>query len=105
MSSTRIFERNLARALDEFHLPEDKMIFITGSRQSGKTTFSKQYLINHNISFEYLNWDNYVDRRRIGNLHEEFAIEDKMSPAPQYYILDEIHKYPKRKNILKGLYD
>jgi len=105
MSSTRIFERNLARALDEFHLPEDKMIFITGSRQSGKTTFSKQYLINHNISFEYLNWDNYVDRRRIGNLHEEFAIEDKMSPAPQYYILDEIHKYPKWKNILKGLYD
>lgn len=45
----------------------------------------------------YFNWDNDEDRRAI--LHKEWLSEDSL------IIFDELHKFPRWKNWVKGLYD
>jgi len=74
----------------------DKMVFVTGPRQVGKTTLAK------NLSKEfkdplYLNFDSAVDRQRIDNAD--------WPASHDYVILDEIHAKPEWKAYLKGLYD
>jgi len=77
---------------------QDKMIFIAGPRQVGKTTLAKSIGEKHYPgSFKYLNWDNRLDRRAI--LKEEFQGSNKL------VIFDEIHKYVKWRNYIKGEYD
>lgn len=71
---------------------EDKMVFLAGPRQVGKTTLSKSIAKNH----EYLNWD--IDSHRSSILAKEFAKSDLL-------IFDEIHKYKSWRNYLKGIYD
>jgi predicted AAA+ superfamily ATPase len=69
-----------------------KMVFLAGPRQVGKTTLS----INMFSQKSYLNWDSSEDRENIllYNL-----------PPEKTWIFDEIHKYRKWRNYLKGLYD
>lgn len=76
-----------------------KMVFISGPRQSGKTTLAKQILkrMNCSISRCYLNWDSAKDREMI--IREEFPAGQKM------LALDEIHKYKRWRQVVKGLYD
>lgn len=76
----------------------DKMVFIGGPRQVGKTTLSLYLAEEHfKKSNAYLNWDIAKDRRILmaGELPSEVDL----------YILDEIHKYKKWRNLLKGFYD
>lgn len=73
---------------------EKKMIFLSGPRQSGKSTLSKN-LIPKNST--YLNWDIGKDKKIILN-----NLWDKKS---NLVILDELHKYNKWKNYLKGVCD
>jgi len=73
-------------------LGDYKMIFLAGPRQVGKTTLSKSLY----KTADYLNWDIDEDRTRI--LNKEF----KKAPL---WIFDEIHKYLKWRNYLKGIYD
>jgi hypothetical protein len=74
-----------------------KMVFIGGPRQVGKTTFAKEIigsLYNHS---SYYNWDYRPNRREIIN---------SVWPAEaDLIILDEVHKYNKWKRLVKGLYD
>jgi len=85
----------------EQHILEDvrgKMVFISGPRQVGKTTLAKN--IGENFfpdRYAYLNWDNRQDRKAI--LAETFPAGKRL------FIFDEIHKYKKWKNYLKGEYD
>lgn len=75
-----------------------KMVFISGPRQVGKTTLSKQ--IGHIFypdAYQYFNWDSRSDRKRI--LAEDLPAEKNL------LIFDEIHKYRQWKNLLKGFYD
>ena len=76
-----------------------KMVFLAGPRQTGKTTIAKKILKNSNLDINtwYLNWDSARDREKI--LTEEFPAGNKM------LVLDEIHKYPKWRQTVKGLYD
>jgi len=76
-------ERDLAR----------KMVFVGGPRQVGKTTLARQLLGRH---AGYLSWDIAEDRERI--LRREL-------PATQLVVFDELHKYRRWRNYLKGLYD
>ncbi|OGS20122.1 MAG: hypothetical protein A2252_11165 [Elusimicrobia bacterium RIFOXYA2_FULL_39_19] len=77
---------------------QDKMIFIAGPRQIGKTTLAKHLgSVHYKDKFIYLNWDNRQDRRVI--LKEEFPGKNEL------IIFDEIHKYKKWKNYVKGEYD
>lgn len=73
-----------------------KMVFIAGPRQAGKTTLSKQ-IADEFSSSVYLNYDHLGDRKLI--------IQEAWLPSTELIILDEIHKMPRWKNFLKGVYD
>ena len=74
-----------------------KMVFIGGPRQVGKTTLSKA-LCHHQFSKSlYLNWDDDKDRHIILNR--------QWLPDKNLIILDELHKYPLWKSWIKGVYD
>ena len=72
---------------------KQKMVFVAGPRQVGKTTLAKSL---PNGSKGYLNWDITADRQRI--------LAGELPPGP-LWIFDEIHKYRSWRNFLKGLYD
>jgi predicted AAA+ superfamily ATPase len=80
-------------------LADRKMAFIAGPRQVGKTTFARSLLQDPAIS--YFTWDLETHRRRI--LHAPAAFWTPDSEAR--IVLDEIHKYPRWKRFLKGVYD
>jgi len=73
-------------------LADYKMVLLAGPRQVGKTTLAKSLY----KTADYMNWDIDEDRTRI--LNKEF----RKSPL---WIFDEIHKYLKWRNYLKGIYD
>ncbi len=74
-----------------------RMVFLGGPRQVGKTTFSLNFLEPPQITNEaYLNWDNVGDQK---------AIKNGELPASPILILDEIHKFRKWRNLIKGIYD
>ncbi len=78
----------------------EKMVFIGGPRQVGKTTFAKSLLSQD--STVYLNWDNREDKKKIvqAQWQTHSHLEEK-----KLVILDEIHKYRHWKNFIKGEYD
>lgn len=75
----------------------EKMVFISGARQVGKTTLSTHLVARFFKSYEYFNWDNRHDRKKI--------IDSDWSGSAELLILDEIHKYKKWKTLIKGQYD
>jgi len=85
----------------ERHILEDltdKMVFISGPRQVGKTTLAKEIGESFfNEKYEYLNWDNRSDKKTI--LSGAYPADRKL------FIFDEIHKYRNWKNYLKGEHD
>jgi hypothetical protein len=74
-----------------------KMVFISGPRQVGKTTLAKTVLSDHFPSGRYLDWDLDEDRQDI--LKKRWDSDDKL------LIFDELHKFPKWKTWIKGIYD
>ncbi len=86
----------MSRFLSQFILNDlsKKMIFLSGPRQSGKSTLSKKLILKNST---YLNWDIGKDKKIILN-----QLWDKKS---NLVILDELHKFNKWKNYLKGVYD
>ena len=70
------------------------MVFISGPRQVGKTTLGKSLL---GETGTYLNWD-FAD-------HREKILKGQWPQQKGILVLDEIHKFPKWRNLLKGLYD
>jgi len=72
-----------------------KMVFLTGPRQVGKTTLSRQLIAQR--GGQYLNYDVAADRAIILN--------QRWSPQAPLLVLDEIHKMPSWKAWLKGVYD
>ena len=75
----------------------EKMVFIGGPRQVGKTTLAIELIASTFSHYGYFNWDNRADRRRIMN-------SDWPGNA-ELLILDEIHKYRKWKSLVKGEWD
>lgn len=74
---------------------EKKMVFLGGPRQCGKTTLAKHLL--KASRGRYFNWDADEDRRAI--LGKEWSRSDCL------LVFDELHKFPKWKNWVKGVYD
>lgn len=90
------------------HLKSDRqMIFLSGPRQSGKTTIA---LMAEGLAdrFIYLNWDNMDDRQKIlsgpGHL-ADLAGFNNLSEESVIVVFDEIHKFGSWKNYLKGFFD
>jgi len=85
---TKITEEKLA----------SKMVFLTGPRQCGKTTLSRQLFPDISTDQkQYLNWDIADDRRMI--------LEGKLPTKSSLVIFDEIHKYARWRNYIKGTFD
>ena len=70
-----------------------KAVLLSGPRQVGKTTFAKSLSKNS----EYLNYDIVSDRRII--------LAQAWKKTAPLVILDEIHKFKRWKNLLKGVID
>jgi len=70
-----------------------KMAFVAGPRQVGKTTLA---LALPGARAGYLNWDIAEHRARL--------LKGELAPG-KLWIFDEIHKYRRWRNYLKGLYD
>jgi uncharacterized protein len=73
----------------------EKMVFLSGPRQVGKTTLAKSFL--HKKQDRYFNWDNRQDRREI--LAARWPAEDAT------LVFDELHKYRNWKAWIKGEFD
>ena len=88
--------------LDEHLAVHRQMAFISGPRQVGKTTTCR----NH--ADGYVNWDNLDDRELIlggpAKLVERFGL-NRLAKTLPVALFDELHKYPRWKQLLKGLFD
>ncbi|MDP2933405.1 MAG: AAA family ATPase, partial [bacterium] len=76
---------------------KEKMVFLGGPRQVGKTTFGRKTIAAHYRQPAYFNWDYRPDRQDILNF--------TWPAEADLLFFDEIHKYKKWKNLVKGLYD
>ena len=82
-----------------------RMALIAGPRQIGKTTAVQQFLKSQGQGKLYYNWDTSTVKRRYAR-NPLFFVEDLPAERARSWVaLDEIHKYPRWKNILKGFYD
>jgi len=77
---------------------KSKMVFIGGPRQVGKTTLALSFLPEPNTkSPAYFNWDDVPDRSKL--------MRGELPPNEQIIILDEIHKFARWRNLVKGFFD
>ena len=67
----------------------DKMVFIGGARQVGKTTLARNIIAENFPNHTYFNWDYQPDRKRI--------ISGELPGESGLLIFDEIHKFKKWK--------
>ena len=99
----KLQSRQIEQYLWDEEVTANKMIFLSGPRQIGKTTYVKSLLTPDNAGV-YLNWDNPAVRRKYAQ-DPFFFMEGKKDSPSFLLVLDEIHKRPKWKDILKGIYD
>ena len=91
---------------------EKKMVFLGGPRQVGKTTLALDLLKNFKKQKysskrrlqtvnekhpAYLNWDHPAIASQIR--------KGQLPPNEPFIIIDEIHKYARWRNLVKGIYD
>lgn len=76
---------------------KDKMVFVGGPRQIGKTTLCKNFVAASFKKYAYFNWDNRADRKAI--------MAASWPGDAELLIFDEIHKYRQWKGLIKGEYD
>ena len=77
---------------------ENKMVFLGGPRQVGKTTLALEILGAENRRHPaYLNWDSPLVRTPL--------LEGEIPGGQPLIVLDEIHKFPRWRNLVKGFYD
>ncbi len=95
---SRLYDTLLAEHL----ATQRQMAFISGPRQVGKTTTCRAR------ADVYINWDNIDDRELIlagpTRLIEHFKL-DRLSASTPVLLFDELHKYPRWKQFLKGFFD
>ena len=73
-----------------------KMVFLSGPRQTGKTTLAR-WLANAWPNAQVLNWDVAADRRVI--------LDQSWPPTAGLVVFDELHKMKDWKAWLKGVFD
>ncbi len=93
MTEQRYLESDIRNDLDE------KMVFVGGPRQVGKTTLALSLLgPGHDESSPaYLSWDVLADREAI--------LSERLPSKQPRIVLDELHKYVRWRNLVKGWYD
>ena len=75
-----------------------KMVFLGGPRQVGKTTLALRLLGARDRRHPgYLNWDDARVRPRL--------MRGDLPAGEKFLVLDEIHKFPRWRNLVKGFFD
>lgn len=102
MAHMQIRNRFYDTVLDEHLATHRQMAFVSGPRQVGKTTTCR----NH--ADGYANWDNIDDREQIlrgpAKLADRLNL-NRLSKTIPVALFDELHKYPRWKQFLKGFFD
>jgi len=85
----------MQRYLEKYIIEDlkEKIVLLTGPRQTGKTTLSKMLM----TGFDYFNFDNAEDRLSL--------LEKSWDRSKDLIIFDELHKLKNWKSWLKGIYD
>ncbi|MCX5859089.1 MAG: ATP-binding protein [Proteobacteria bacterium] len=100
-------KRSLEHLLESEHFRQRRIAFIVGPRQVGKTTLAQSLLEKRDSNDLYRSWDNLQWRKEF--IRAPYAFLDKYRPKKTgekpLVILDEIHKYPRWKSYIKGLWD
>ena len=90
--------RYLAPAVEKA-LAAGKMAFVGGPRQVGKTTLALS-LLGPDANEQhpaYFNWDDPRSAARLRRV--------ELPPGAPLLVFDEVHKYARWRNLLKGIYD
>jgi len=100
-------ERTVKKYIFDPEMNAGKMIFLTGPRQVGKTTFARNWLAEQNADDLYFNWDDPAVAREYKRNPLFFTniINDRFNKKSLPLVFDEIHKQNNWRNILKGIYD
>ncbi len=102
MDDMQIRKRIYDIIIEEHLKTQRQMVFVSGPRQVGKTTAC----LNHTNN--YANWDNTDDREVIlggpDRIIERFKL-NRLSEVHPVVLFDELHKYPRWKQFLKGFFD
>lgn len=91
---TRYLEKSIKEDLNK------KMVFVAGPRQCGKTTLARKILeeeMGQRADAFYLTWDAAEDRENI--------IRERFPAGKGLLVLDEIHKFSRWRQVVKGLFD
>lgn len=77
---------------------QEKMVFLGGPRQVGKTTLALSLLDGGTEDHPaYMNWDDVTTRKAL--------LRGALPPDQKMVVLDEIHKFKGWRNLVKGFYD
>jgi predicted AAA+ superfamily ATPase len=77
---------------------EEKMVFLGGPRQVGKTTLALSLLDDAKATHPaYLSWDDPADRKLL--------LAGALPADQKLLVFDEIHKYRQWRGLIKGIYD
>ncbi len=77
---------------------EEKMVFLGGPRQVGKTTLALSLLDRAEASHPaYLSWDDLADRKLL--------LAGALPAGQPLLVFDELHKYRQWRGLIKGIYD
>jgi predicted AAA+ superfamily ATPase len=97
-TSRRIYDAILTEHLAAHR----QMALVSGPRQVGKTTTCRE------LAQFYANWDDLDDREQIlagpARLVELFGL-DRLAETQPTVLFDELHKFPRWKQFLKGFFD
>ncbi|MBP1718711.1 MAG: ATPase, family [Deltaproteobacteria bacterium] len=82
----------------------EQMIFVSGPRRAGKTTLAEMILSQKGLG-RY--WNNDIPEDQVLLAKKPFFFEeiDHGKEVKPLIVFDEIHKFPRWKNVLKGAYD
>ena len=98
MATPRLYDH----LLREHFAGNRQMAFVSGPRQVGKTTTCRQ------LADAYVNWDNVDHRSRVLAGPREVASMvglDRLAVSPPLVLFDELHKFARWKQFLKGFFD
>ncbi|OGQ89653.1 MAG: hypothetical protein A2289_06025 [Deltaproteobacteria bacterium RIFOXYA12_FULL_58_15] len=100
-------DRTCEHLLSEHHFVDERMAFLVGPRQVGKTTVARLLLDKRRCPDLYRSWDDLEWRRAF--VKQPYAFIDEYRPrldkVKPLVVLDEIHKHPRWKRYIKGLWD
>ena len=102
-----MLERSLEKLLIKSHFQSEKMAFVVGPRQVGKTTLARRLLEIRGTPGLYFNWDDLAFRRQVAL--DPYGFSNQPVTLPPFgkplIVFDEIHKFPRWKSYLKGFWD